>query len=160
MKVGLRHTLKADGTVQPLGFNVGFPWNNSNLPNFYPGSNSVHAVVQYNGERAELAATLGRTGCDGHILDVSSHFPPNPVATDLLRAAYQTATVFGDAVLVTDNRMHWVFRPYKAPADEVRDFDMLLTTPRTLFEDGPGPWIFFHEEPNQSDIVAFKMRWL
>jgi hypothetical protein len=168
-KVGLRHIIKPEGAVQPAGFDVGFPWDQRDLPNFYPGCDRVHVVTEYNGQRAELLATVGRSGYEDHVLDVSAHFPSNQVATDLLTVAYQNRQfggyrqndiVYGDAVLTTDNRMHWVFRPYKVPADEVRDFDMLLSTPRTLLDEGNRVWIFFHEEPHQSDIVAFKMRWL
>jgi hypothetical protein len=43
------------------------------MPNFYPGVEQTRgAVVQYNGERAELTATLGRRGWEGHLLDVGT----------------------------------------------------------------------------------------
>jgi hypothetical protein len=169
MKVGLRHIIKSDGIVVPLGPNIGFPTSDKHMPNFYPGAARTYsAVVTYNGERAELSATLGRQNYEGHVLDVSSHFPCNQLATDLLVASFTSSylgyeansTVYGDAVLVTDNRMHWVFRPYGAAAEDVEDFNELLSTSRKLYKDGNRTWIFFDEEPNQADIVALKMRWL
>jgi hypothetical protein len=86
-KVGLRHVIKTDGTVHYVGYDVGYDWYNRHMPNFYPGLEQTYrSVVQYNGERVELTAALGRKGWEGHILDVGTHFEPNPLATQLLAA--------------------------------------------------------------------------
>jgi len=167
-KVGLRHVIKADGTVDYIGYNIGYDWRNRHMPNFYPGADQTHgAVVQYNGERAELTATLGRTGWEGHVLDVGTHFPPNPLATQLLATQYNTGyqppnlpIVYGDAVLVTDNRMHWFFWPYNVSIDDVERTNDNLSTSRDLIKDGASAHIFFHTEPNQKDIVTLMMHWL
>jgi hypothetical protein len=138
------------------------------MPNFYPGVDQTRgAVVQYNGERAELTATLGLRGWEGHLLDVGTHFPPNPLATQLLAARYGTGyrppnlpIVYGDAVLVTDNRMHWFFRPYNMSIEDVERTNDALSTPRDLIKDAGSAHIFFHTEPNQKDIIVLMMHWL
>jgi hypothetical protein len=164
-KVGIRHLLRPDGTVEELGHDIGFPWNNSHMPNFYPGvARADRVVVNFKGARAELTATLGRTGYEGHVLDVSTHFPANELATCLLATAnswsWQDAVAYGEAVLVTDNRMHWEFRPYHASTEDVEIFDAMLSTPRRMFKNGDRAWIFFYVEPHQHDIMTFKMRWV
>jgi hypothetical protein len=164
-KVGLRHVVKPDRSVQHLGLNIGHPPGNRHMPNFYPGAAQTYStVVRYNDQRAELTATLGRPGYKGHILDVSAHFPLNPLATELLRAASSPAScdneVYGDAILVTDNRMHWVYQPYNVQPNEVLDLEEQLSTPRTLFDRQSRPWIFFHEEPNERDLVLLKMHFI
>ena len=68
---------------------------------------------------------------------------------------------YGDAILVTNIRMHWVFSKSKADAEEIELFDAMLSTPRELLKPwkNSNPIIFFHEEPNYVDLVALKMRW-
>ncbi|HEV2559315.1 MAG TPA: hypothetical protein VGU45_11865 [Microvirga sp.] len=169
MRVGLRHIIKTDGTVEALGYDIG-PLPNGKLSNFHPGAAQTYqSVVDYHGQRAELSATLGREDYQGHILEVSTHFPRNQLATDLLGAAgmpwltgpHQSPTAYGDAILVTDNRMHWCLRPWRVQPGEVALFDGMLTTPRSLLQSlGGHDWIFFHEEPNQTDIVSIMVRWV
>jgi hypothetical protein len=167
-KVGLRHIIKTDGTVQYVGYDIGFTWDNRELPNFYPGVQQTDCVVQYNNQRADLSATIGRMGWEGHVLDVGTHFPPNPLATKLLNPVQASAVVasrplpivYGDAVLVTDNRMHWVFRPYHVSIEDVEAFNDTLLTPRDLIIGTYRATIFFHTEPNQNDLMAFMMRWV
>ena len=56
-KVGLRHIIKANETVEYVGYNLGFDWSNRDIPNFYPGVDQTYGtVVQYNNARAELTA--------------------------------------------------------------------------------------------------------
>jgi hypothetical protein len=74
------------------------------MANFYPGvAQTYGTAVSYHGQRAELTATLGRPGYKGHILDVSTHFQLNPLATKLLKAASSPTAchdeVYGDAIL-------------------------------------------------------------
>jgi hypothetical protein len=166
-KIGLRHVVKADGTVEFIGHNIGHPYDNRHMPNFHPRVAQAHAVVQYNNARAELSATIGTQGYEGHVLDISKHFPENPLATQLLAAAQSNGgysssyapTAYGDAVLVTVNRMHWLLRPYKASPDDIELCHDMLATPRDLIRTGDYAYIFFHEEPNQNDISILKMQW-
>ncbi|MBM6582701.1 hypothetical protein ILT44_21075 [Microvirga sp. BT689] len=162
-KVGLRHAIKSDGSVEFLGYDVGY----YHMANFHPGVARAHTVVQYNNARAELTATLGTPGYEGHILDISKHFPQNPLATQLLAAARSKAgfpsssapTVYGDAILVTDNRMHWMLHPYRASLEDIERCHDMLTTPRDLISSRTSACVFFHEEPNQSDILTLNMHW-
>ena len=168
-KVGLRYIIKVDGSVDAAGYDNDCYYDYSNLPNFYPGTDRIWGtVVNYNDQRAELTATLGRKEWAGHILDIATHYPVNHVATQLLAQAHvdrgaivnDASTVYGDAVLVTDKRMHWVFRPYNIPIDDVEEFNAMLSTPRDLIKSHGRAHIFFHVEPCQNDLVAFKMRWM
>jgi len=172
--VGLRHLIRAStNTVEYVGFDLpdlyGFHYN-CDLPNFHPSVPRVQGRVTYNESRAEIIATTGRAGYQGDRLDVSAYFPINQIATDLLlqpctkNACFsRSVPMYGDAILVTDKRMHWVLRPWqvKASDEEIELFDLMLKTPRDLIrEQSGGVWIFFHEEPSQHDLVALKMRWI
>jgi hypothetical protein len=164
-KVGLPHLLKPDGTVEDLGYDRGCPWDNRYMPNFYPTvARAERVLVQYKGQRVELTATMGLKDWTGHVLAVGTHFPRNDLATDLLAAAgggsWEDVVVDGDAVLVTDKRMHWVFRAYRVAVDFVEMLDAMLSTPRDLIKEGNRASIFFHKEPCQSDLVTLKMRWM
>ena len=125
-------------------------------------------VVKFKDQRAQLTATVGREHWAGHILDIATHFPVNHLATELLAQsrvdnglkAHDGTTVYGDAVLVADFRMHWVFRPYNVSLQDLEDFDAMLSTPRDLNKSNSRGHIFFHVEPHQNDIILLKMRWL
>jgi hypothetical protein len=170
--VGLRHIIRADsGAVEYLGFDVPelYRDNAPPMPNFHPGVPHVAGRVTYNKGRAQISATTGRKGYEGHFLDISKYFPVNELATALLRQpctkdAWFDAAVpmYGDAILVTDRRAHWVLNPYrvKPTAEDLELCDQLLRSPRTLIQSPYGPGrIFFHEEPCQHDLVALKLRW-
>jgi hypothetical protein len=168
-KVGLRYIIKADGAVDYIGYDTGSLYDEPDLLNFYPGTaRTWGTVVRYKDQRAELTATLGRKEWAGHVLDIRTHFPVNHTATQLLAQAYvdsgnnvnDAPTVYGDAVLVTDNRMHWVFRPYNVAVADLEDFDAMLSTSRELIKSCGRGHIFFHVEPCQNDLVALKMRWM
>jgi hypothetical protein len=166
-KVGLRHVIKTDGTVEYVGYNIGYDRNNRHMPNFYPGVFHTRAVVQYNDERAELEATLGHPGWEAHPLYVGDRFPLNLLATQLYAARFDARcqlrnlpTIYGDAVLITDNRMHWLFRPNDISIEDVERTNDMLSTPRDLIKDAGSAHIFFHTEPNQQDIFTLKMHWL
>jgi hypothetical protein len=164
-KSGLRHLIKADGTVEYLGYDYVLPCK-YDLPNFHPDARRTYSdVVRYNSERAELTATLGRSGYEGHVLDVSAHFPRNALATDLLAAARTAASMpsddiaYGDAILVFDNRMHWTLEAGWG-ARTVQDLEQvndMLQSPRTFDGDGRSACIFFHAEPSEADLVAIKL---
>jgi hypothetical protein len=168
-KVGLRHIIKADSTVHFVGHDIGFEWHNREIPNFYPGVERSHDVVLYNNQRAELTTTLGRPEWEGHLLDVATHFPANLLATQLMNAARaanghlssDTRIAYGDAVLVTDNRMHWILRSNQnqTSIEDVEMFNDTLSTPRHLLKQYGHAQIFFYTEPSQTDIVAIKLRW-
>jgi hypothetical protein len=67
--------------------------------------------------------------------------------------------IYGDAALITDKRLHWVFWRHQVPDDEITDFDAQLTTPRILQKCWNSTKIIFLEEPNQNDIFAIKLAW-
>jgi hypothetical protein len=168
-KAGLRYIIRADGAVDDAGYSTGYEYDGYNLPNFYPGAERTWGtVVKYQDQRAELTATVGRKLWAGHILDIGTHFPVNHLATQLLAQsrvdngskADDGPTVYGDAVLVTDMRMHWLFRPYNVTLEDLETFDAMLSTPRDLIKSNGRGHIFFHVEPCQKDLVAFKMRWI
>jgi hypothetical protein len=165
VKVGLRHHVSPGGDVHYVGYNIGYPWNNSHIPNFSGNGalQTCRAVVKYNGERAELAATIGRNSPEVRCDLLSSSFPPNQLAADLLSAAHSECwnpVVYGDAVLVTDNRMQWVYGPYDVEPGEVEDLAGQLTTPHTLLDRATRPWILFHVEPDERDLILLKMLFL
>jgi hypothetical protein len=47
----------------------------------------------------------------------------------ILEIFYPDRLMFGDAVLITDRRMHWVLSIVGLPEDDLRDFAAMLTTP-------------------------------
>jgi hypothetical protein len=125
--------------------------------------------VTYDKGRAEITATPGHKTWEGTPYDLSSIFPMNMAAGELLRQPDTKCgsgidpgmRFYGDAVLVTDIRMHWVFSNVRAEAEEIEVFDAMLSTPRQMLTpwQNANPIIFFYEEPNQIDLVALKMRW-
>ncbi len=172
--VGIRNIVRAaTASVEPVGFNLHDLHGSCtrDLQNFYPGVCYASGWVGYNGGRAEILATQGRKGYEGHLLDVSRHYPVNDLATNLLsqpctrNGRYDPdVPVYGDALLITDRRMHWVFRTWKREAspEEVEMFNNdMLVSPRDLIagHGGMNPWIFFHQEPCEQDIVALMLRW-
>jgi len=174
-KVGIRNIIRAaTDTVEQVGFDLselhGDYWRDPTLPNFCPGAVIVSAWVGYNNGRASIAATQGREGWQGHVLDVSTHFPENRLATALLRQDCTKGSYFnkklpmhGDAVLVTDVRAHWIFQPSCriATAEDLEVFDGMLVSPRDLIASRwSGPCIFFHAEPCWQDLIALKLRWM
>jgi hypothetical protein len=169
---GLRHIVRA-GTqmVEPNGFShYCFSAAHERLANFHPNAPQVSGWVAYNNGRAEMTATPGTLNWKGTPYDLSSVFPSNTLADDLFRQAgtksgtglQPGACFYGDAVLVTDARMHWIFRTWKAELEEIDTFDAMLSTPRSLIKSQAGDYavIFFHEEPNVVDLVSLKLRWM
>ncbi|MBM6583846.1 hypothetical protein ILT44_26965 [Microvirga sp. BT689] len=168
-KVGIRNIMRAETRAfEPVGYSHYWfrdAWER--LPNFHPNAPQVTAWVDYNEQRAEITATYGDQGWYGTPYDLSSIFPANELADKLLRQPSTKpgrgmnvgVSCYGDAVLVTDIRMHWIFSNWKADAEEIELFDAMLSTPRQILTSGYRPVIFFHEEPNHVDLVALKMRW-
>jgi hypothetical protein len=169
-KFGLRQVIEAaTGAVRSVGYDLpGLPSyvGAEGLGNFHPAAPKVSAVVTYKGARAELYATQAREGYIGDRLDISCYFPENKLATALLGQPWPkvsnyhgNAPIYGDAFLVTDNRMHWLLSAWKIPAGELIEFNEGLATPRDLIDaGGRHPWIFFHEEPHCKDLLLMKMR--
>jgi hypothetical protein len=169
--IGLRNIIRAtSGAVEPFGYDIGsvsdFIHNEASLRNFRQNARRTHRLVVYNGGRAEILATTKYR--DWHeVRDVlSAHYPINNLATALLhqpctkRAWFDPKIpMYGDAVLITDRRYHWVFSNNQATENEILAFDALLTTPRTLHKRWNGIAIVFHTEPNQADIFSTKMVW-
>jgi hypothetical protein len=173
-KTGIRNIIRAEsGKLEPVGlnhhyFNAGW----ERLPNFHPNAPRLTGWVGYNKGRAEITATYGHksdTRWYKTPYDLSSIFAPNVAATELLRQPCTKCGIgvgpdmicYGDAILVTDARMHWVFANRNVNAEEIEVFDAMLSTPREILRPwkGSNPVIFFHEEPNYIDLVALKMRW-
>jgi hypothetical protein len=169
--IGLRNIIRAtSGAVEPFGYDIGcvydFIHKEASLSNFRKHARRAHGLVGYNGGRAEILAMTNYR--DWHeVRDVlSADFPVNSLATSLLqqpctkRARFDPKIpMYGDAVLITDRRYHWVFSKNQATEDEILAFDALLTTPRTLHKRWNHTSIVFHTEPNQADIFSIKMAW-
>ena len=68
--------------------------------------------------------------------------------------------LFGDAILVRDIRRHWSLCRHRAEEGEVEFFNEMLSSPRSLIAGcgGRPPQIFFHEEPNEDDLIFTKLR--
>jgi hypothetical protein len=171
VKTGIRNIIRAGtGELEPAGFSHHYFRNGwEPLPNFHPNAPRLTAWVGYNAGRAEITATYGTEGWQNTPYDLSSIFAANVLATELLRQLGTKCgsgvdlgiSCYGDAILVTDIRMHWVFSRWKAEADEIEMFDAMLSTPRQILKPWKNgkPVIFFHEEPNYVDLIALKMRW-
>ncbi len=169
--IGLRNIIRAaTGAVEPCGYNIEsiseFVRREPTLKNFRQNGRPVEGLVSYSGGRAEIRATTVYPGTVSAMFDLSQHYPINTLATDILkqpctkRAWFDPGIpMYGDAVLITDKRMHWTFTKYKAPEDEILEFDALLTTPRILHKRFYGTVIIFLEEPSQSDIFTIKLAW-
>ena len=138
--------------------------------NFEQSDGCAIAWVSYNGGRADLRGTQGIGYRQGDALDFSRRFPVTRLATDLLNqectrgACYDPELqVRGDAVLTTDYRADSFFSAQDGTvsAEDIEAFDSMLTSSRELFPGCYGfkPLIFFHKEPNEHDIMAFRMRW-
>ena len=172
-RIGIRNIIHAStGGVQRVGFDInelhGSLWRNPQLLNFCPAAQFATGWVGYGGARAFLSATQGRAEWEGHPLDLSSHFPVNALATELLNqpctknASFSDKVpILGDAVLTTDHRQHWILRPYRREysEDELSFFASMIATPHDLMTSTWRPSIFFHEEPREIDIIAMKLKW-
>jgi hypothetical protein len=170
-KIGLRNIIRAaTGAVEPCGYAIecmyDFTQREPTLNNFRQHSLRVGGLVGYSGGRAEIYATTNFSCSCGSSRDLSRHYPVNTLATDILKQPCTRGAwfdpgipMYGDAVLITDKRMHWTFSKEKAPEDAILEFDALLTTPRMLHKRFYGTVIVFLEEPNQSDIFTIKLAW-
>jgi hypothetical protein len=173
-KVGLRNIIRAHtGAVECQGLNVPFyliePSERVRLDNFHPGSIVFSAWVSYKGRRAHIRATSGQPEWINTPCDISSHFPINNLASELLRQPctkglqynLDRLTIYGDSVLITDIRDHWVFRRYDMDQESFDLTDENLTTPRTTYRKNVAGHsaIYFHEMPNEDDLFYLKMRW-
>lgn len=171
-KIGLRNIIRAGtGAVEPFGFNIGgiydFIRDEPSLSNFRTHSRrEVRGLVGYGGGRAEICATSIYPAPRGFTAGLSTHSPINRLATSILKQPCTKQTFFdpkipmyGDAVLITDKRFHWVFSRNQVSDTEIMEFDALLTTPRTLYKRGVTTTIVFHVEPNQNDIFTIKIAW-
>jgi hypothetical protein len=164
--IGLRNIIRATtGVVEPFGHDLGgiftFMANEPSLSNFrMRGCRDIDGLVGYEGGRAKLHATTSYQHDYAKPGDVSTSYPVNNRATEILRQpctkrAYfdPNIPVFGDAVLITDRRYHWVLPKDNSSDDDFAALDALLTTPRTVCARRGKTVIVFLEEPNQNDIV-------
>jgi hypothetical protein len=173
-QVGIRHIIRAStNTVETIGFDLTelHGWYSTGLSNFGYNTDCAIGWVTYNGGRADLRGTQGVGASKDRLRDFSRRFPVNQLATDLINQKctkgvyYDPALpVRGDAALVTDMRAHWYFSCYNpnVSIQDIQDFNSMLTSPRDLIPgySGRNPWIFFHQEPNERDIIMTMMRWV
>lgn len=168
---GLRNIIRATtGAIDPFGHDVkgihDFIQTEPSLNNFRHNTWRVKAFVGYNGGRAEIIAT---TECPVYYESsncLNRQFPVNGKAMRLLGQPCTRGHEFdpnrlisGDAILITDRRLHWVLGQRQASDDEIIDLDAQLTTPRRLYKRYRTTEIVFLEEPNQRDIFAIKLLW-
>jgi hypothetical protein len=169
-KVGIRNIIRAaSGSVECYGLNLHATCLfHERLANFHPNAPRMSAWVAYQDGRAELTATHGHSAWVNTLYDLSSIFPVNAMATDLMydpatkSSGYlpPNLTFYGDAELITDSRMHWFFINWKAEAEDILSFNEMLTTPRTVLYQDAKPQIFFHEQPHQGDVMTMQMTWM
>jgi len=169
--IGIRALIRAaTGEIDDQGFDH---WHlhrdGEHLPNFQVGLVECRAWVSYNGGRAKLEATTGTRYWNNPAYPPGSTFPENELASGLIsqpdtKAAFGIpldGVLRGDAVLVRDIRRHWSLSRRGAEHGEVDFFNEMLSTPRTLIQgwNGCTPRIFFHEEPNEDDLIFMKLRY-
>jgi hypothetical protein len=169
--IGLRNIVRATtGAVDPFGHDIkgiyDFIQNEPSLSNFRQTIWRAKGFVGYNGGRAELFATTEYPDYYQSKNYLDKHFPVNGRATQLLgqpcTRGHQfdpNRLVYGDAILITDRRLHWVLCQQQASDDEIIDLDAQLTTPRRLYKRYRSTEIVFLEEPNQRDIFTIKLMW-
>lgn len=168
--VGIRNIIRAaTGEVDERGFEF---WrlqhDAEQLANFQLGMAQYQAWVSYNGGRAHLSAVTGRSGWRPIQPDFHTRFPVNQIAGQLIQGGEvrggvnlpEDGLLYGDAVLVTDVRRHWILSCRQADEGEVELFHEGLSTPRSLIKGwgGRAPDIFFHEEPHETDLFYTKLR--
>ncbi|WP_157080538.1 hypothetical protein [Methylobacterium variabile] len=170
--VGIYNVIRAQSsTVEPQGYDL---WQLSGTLE-RPSSFALPLVkcdawVGYSGGRAKITAASGvrYDGQPASICESSCHL--NELAGKLIRqpdtrgASWipNDGQFYGDAVLVTDVRRHWSLQRWRVEAGEIEAFNEMLSTPRTLVSRGVHnpPSIFFHEEPNEVDLMFMKLRWV
>lgn len=172
-KLGFRHVITPDGSIvrhEELDLLPG-RYDCFNLPNWHPGAEKCTVRTVYDGKYARLVATYGSTGWFNTPCDVSSHFPINFFATDLInlpgvhwhtKKPSTRVYCYGDAVVCTDISTRWIFNYWQRDLDEdeVCFVDENLTTRRRLLResiDGRSA-IYFYETPNEIDLVYLVMR--
>jgi len=176
MQVGIRNIIRAStNAVETIGFDLDelHGCYTTDLTNLRQGDGCSMGMVTYNGGRADLRGTQGVRDCQVRSLDFNRRFPVNQLATDLINQKCTKRAYFdpmlpmrGDASLVTDSRAHWCFKlnDGSASAEDIVDFNNRLVSPRDLipgcYRYNLNPWIFFHEEPCERDILTIMMRWV
>jgi hypothetical protein len=169
--VGIRNIVRAEtGEIEEQGFDL--PSLNrvrEGLPAGYRFDLAeCHAWVGYNGGRAHLTALRKSGYRQPHSAESPSALPINVFAGRLIqqpdvRGAFYLPVdgkLYGNAVLVTDVRRHWIFSARKADAEEIELFHDMLITPKSLITGWGGElMIFFHEEPCEADLIFTKLRW-
>ena len=167
---GLRHFIRAEtSVVEQRGFDH---WrlgqDPERLPNFELGMMQCQAWVGYDGGRAHLTAVTGRSYGRAIRPDFHVRFPVNQLAGQLIQSPGvrgadslpDDGLLYGDAVLVTDMRRHWILSCRNAEEGEVEILADGMVTPRTLIKGfGVAPDILFHQEPAESDLIFIKLRW-
>lgn len=175
-KIGIRNIIKAgQDTIVSLGLDIpdahGFLARPENFHPYYPIRS---AYVTHEGKSAFLSATPGHIRCAGRPGDPSTLFSPNQLADTLFRQPKPgndtyVATMgnnYGDAVLITDVRQHWVVSKDRlTDQSQVEDLCSGLMTPHALssrYSTSLGTpansSIVFIEEPCEEDLLYLAMK--
>ncbi len=168
--IGLRNIIRATtGVVEPFGHDLGgiyaFMANEPSLSNFrLRGYRDVDGLVGFEGGRARIHVTTSYPHAYAKPGDVSTSYPVNKRAAEILCQPCTKRTyfdpnipVFGDAILITDRRYHWVLAKDNSSDDDFIALDALLTTPRAVCTRSGRTVIVFLEEPNQNDIFSIML---
>ena len=172
---GLKYIIRAeDGAHDYIGFSCDGRDPQHIVPdNFHPYVRRSWYAINYNGKRTEVEYTTGslEKRWVGTACDPSTYFITNRFIKDILkqanididqdhkrRTSQYTALelvdkleIYGDAYLTTDYRKHWtVFGSKKC-----QEIASAISTPHSLSQSSEGEIyeIFFHEEPNESDLM-------
>ena len=127
--VGIRTVIRAETSeVEDPGFDL---WHlqrdRERLANFYDGFVECSAWVSYNGGRAKLDATTGKSYWDNPAAPPKPIYPLNDLASRLFGQPDTKGTfgipsdglLFGDAILVRDIRRHWSLCRHRTKVGEV-----------------------------------------
>jgi hypothetical protein len=170
-KIGLRNIIRADtGEIEYCGHNItgeqNFIKQEPRLGHFGSGGECVSRSIHFKGRAARILAMTDKRGSQPAEPRLGATLPVNELASELLKEPCRTLEFFfpdrpmyGDAVLITDNRMHWVFSIYGLPEDDLRDFAVMLATPWEIRSSNWCPELIFLEEPSLADITTMKFRW-
>ena len=170
-KIGLRNIIRADtGKIEYCGHNItgatDFIMQEPCLEHFRQAGECVSRAIHFNGRAARIFAMTDKRSSQPTKSSLGATLPVNELATELLKEPcrilemfYADRPMFGDAVLITDRRMHWVLSIGGLPENDLRDFAAMLTTPWHLQPYHWRPELIFLEEPSLPDIMSMKLRW-
>jgi hypothetical protein len=170
-KIGLRNIIRADTReIEYCGHNINgerdFIKHEPRLSHFGSVGDCVIRSIQFSGRAAKVLAMTDKRGSYPAEPSLGTTLTVNEIATELAKEPCPTLELFfpdrpmyGDAVLITDNRMHWVLSIYDLPEATLRDFALMLVTPWEIRSSTWCPELIFVEEPSPADIMTMQLRW-